>query len=189
MKLNRREWLRTTALAGGFTLLNGFTPLMPLTEEEIKKFNPRRLNNPIRLSSNENPYGPSERVRNAVKNAFNDGCRYPYGYADELAEMLALKHGVDRESIIITGGSTEGLKIAGITFTADGGEIIAAKPTFLAMMQYAEMWGANINWVPVDKNMGYDLQEIEKRITSKTKWCFYAILIIQRLLYYQQINL
>jgi len=172
MELNRREWLRTTALAGGFTLLNGFTTIKPLTEEEKTKFNPRKLSNPIRLSSNENPYGPSERVRNAVKNAFDDGCRYPYEYADELAEMLATKHGVSSESIIITGGSTEGLKIAGITFTADGGEIIAAKPTFLAMMQYAEMWGANINWVPVDKNMGYDLQEIEKRITNKTKMVF-----------------
>lgn len=172
MSINRREWLRTTALAGGFTLLNGFTTIKPLTLEESKKFNPRILENPIRLSSNENPYGPSERVRNAVKNAFNIGCRYPYAYADELAEMLAVKHGVEKESIIITGGSTEGLKIAGITFAANGGEIIAAKPTFLAMMQYAEMWGANINWVPVDKNMGYDLEEIEKRISNKTKMVF-----------------
>jgi histidinol-phosphate aminotransferase len=172
MELNRRQWLKTASLAGGFTLFNGLTGIQPLSAEERIKFNPRKLENPIRLSSNENPYGPSERVRNIVRNAFNEGCRYPYEYADELAEMLALKHGVDRESIIITGGSTEGLKIAGITFTADGGEIIAAKPTFLAMMQYAEMWGANINWVPVDKNMGYDLEEIEKRITSKTKMVF-----------------
>lgn len=172
MELNRREWLRTAALAGGFTLLNGFKTAIPLTLEERKKFNPRLLLNPIRLSSNENPYGPSESVRNAVKSAFNEGCRYPYKYADELAKLLAVKHGVSSESIIITGGSTEGLKIAGITFTANGGEIIAAKPTFLAMMQYAEMWGANINWVPVDKNYGYDLQEIEKRISSKTKMVF-----------------
>jgi histidinol-phosphate aminotransferase len=172
MKLNRREWLKTASLAGGFTLLNGLTGIQPLSAKEIREFNPRMLENPIRLSSNENPYGPSERVRNAVTKAFNEGCRYPYAYADELALMLADKHGVPPESIIITGGSTEGLKIAGITFTADGGEIIAAKPTFLAMMQYAEMWGANINWVPVDDNLGYDLQEIEKRISSKTKMVF-----------------
>ena len=100
MKLNRREWLRTSALAGGFTLLNSFSAFEPLTEEEIKKFNPRRLENPIRLSSNENPYGPSQKVRDAVKSAFNDGCRYPYEYADELAKMLATKHGVPKESII-----------------------------------------------------------------------------------------
>ncbi|MFC4722331.1 pyridoxal phosphate-dependent aminotransferase [Geojedonia litorea] len=172
MELNRRQWLKTTALAGGFTLFNGLTGIQPLTAEERIKFNPRPFSTPVRLSSNENPYGPSERVRTAIKNAFDEGCRYPYSYSDQLAELLAQKHGVDPESIIITGGSTEGLKIAGITFTANGGEIIAAKPTFLAMMQYAEMWGAKINWVPVDEHMGYDLQEIEKRISSDTKMVF-----------------
>ncbi|RIA10633.1 histidinol-phosphate aminotransferase [Flavobacteriaceae bacterium MAR_2010_72] len=172
MELNRRQWLKTTALASGFTLFNGLTGIQTLTAEERKKFNPRPFSTSIRLSSNENPYGPSERVRTAVKNAFDEGCRYPYAYADHLAELLAQKHDVDPESIIITGGSTEGLKIAGITFTANGGEIIAAKPTFLAMMQYAEMWGAQINWVPVDEHMGYDLQEIEERISSTTKMVF-----------------
>jgi histidinol-phosphate aminotransferase len=172
MEFNRRQWLKTATLAGGLTLLNGFGGIQALTAEERTKFNPRKLSKPIRLSSNENPYGPSERVRNAVKRAFNDGCRYPYSYAAELEEILANKYEVAPESVIITGGSTEGLKIAGITFTADGGEIIAAKPTFLAMMQYAKMWGANINWVPVDENLGYDLPKIEKRISSKTKMVF-----------------
>lgn len=172
MEINRRQWLKTAALAGGFTLFNGFAGIQTLTAEERKKFNPREFTNPIRLSSNENPYGPSERVRNAVKNAFNNACRYPYMYAEELEVILAKKYGVAPESVIVTGGSTEGLKIAGITFAANGGEIIAAKPTFLAMMQYAKMWGANINWVPVDENLGYDLQEIEKRISSNTKMVF-----------------
>jgi histidinol-phosphate aminotransferase len=172
MEINRRQWLKTATLAGGFTLFNGIAGIETLTAEETKKFNPRIFSNPIRLTSNENPYGPSERVRNAITKAFSDGCRYPYSYAEGLAEMLAKKHGVGAESIIITGGSTEGLKIAGITFAANGGEIIAAKPTFLAMMQYAEMWGANINWVPVDENLGYDLPEIEKRISANTKMVF-----------------
>ena len=158
-------------MAGGFTLFNGLG-LQTLTAEERKRFNPRPFTNPIKLSSNENPYGPSARVREAITKAFSDGCRYPYAYADELADILAKKHGVGPESIIITGGSTEGLKIAGITFAANGGEIIAAKPTFLAMMQYAAMWGANINWVPVDDQLGYDLPEIEKRISDNTKMVF-----------------
>ena len=32
--------------------------------------------------------------------------------------------------------------------------------------------GAKINWVPVDEQMGYDLKEIEKRISSETKMIF-----------------
>jgi len=66
MELNRRQWLKTAALAGGLTLINGLG-VQVLTAEERKKFNPRDFTSPIRLSSNENPYGPSERVRNAVK--------------------------------------------------------------------------------------------------------------------------
>lgn len=171
MELNRRQWLKSASMVGGFALFNSLG-LQPLSAEERIKYNPRALSSPIKLSSNENPYGPSARVRGAITTVYDDGCRYPFSYADELAEMLAAKHGVTKDHIVLTGGSTEGLKIAGITFTADGGEIIAAKPTFLAMMQYAEMWGANINWVPVDANKGYDLDEIEKRISNDTKMVF-----------------
>ena len=110
MAFNRRDWIKSAAMAGGFTLFNGLG-LQQLTAEERLKFNPRPLEDPIRLSSNENPYGPSKRVRDAVRSHFDDGCRYPYAYADELAELLAQKHGVEARHIIITGGSTEGLKI------------------------------------------------------------------------------
>lgn len=172
MSISRRNWIKTASLTGGLTLLTGVGAVHTLTAFERKKFNPRAYENPIRLSSNENPYGPSEKVRQAITKAFDHGCRYPYAYADELAKKLAIKEGVPRESIIITGGSTEGLKISGLTFAAGGGEIIAAKPTFLAMMTYAEQWGATVNWVPVGADMGYDLDAIEKRITSKTKLVF-----------------
>ena len=40
------------------------------------------------------------------------------------------------------------------------------------MMKYAEHRGASINWVPVDENKSYDLDEIEKRISAKTKLIF-----------------
>ena len=43
-----------------------------LSAEEIKKYNPRPKSSIVKLSSNENPYGPSERVLNAIKNSFND---------------------------------------------------------------------------------------------------------------------
>jgi histidinol-phosphate aminotransferase len=86
--------------------------------------------------------------------------------------MIAKKEGVSTDHIVLAGGSTEGLKVVGLTYGINGGEIIAAKPTFLSMMTYAELWGGSVNWVPVDKDMMHDLDEMEKRITSNTKLIF-----------------
>ncbi len=170
--MDRRQWLKSTSLGGGLALFGGLEFANALTLEEVTKFNPRPLSKGIRLSSNENPYGPSKKVRTAITSSFDYGCRYPYAYADELAEILAKKEGVTKDHIIICGGSTEGLKVTGLTFASNGGEIIAAKPTFLAMMTYAKQWGATVNWVPVGDDKGYDTTEIEKRISSKTKLVF-----------------
>ena len=146
--MDRRQWLTSTSLVGSLALLGGFGAVNALTPEKTTKFNPRPFLKPVRLTSNENPYGPSDSVRKAIIAAFEHGCRYPYAYADELAEILAKKERVTRDHIIICGGSTEGLKVTGLTFASNGGEIIAAKPTFMTMMSYARQWGATVNWVP-----------------------------------------
>jgi histidinol-phosphate aminotransferase len=165
---NRRDWIKSSIALGGVLV----SPSNFLSSREKELFRPRDLEQIIKLSSNENPYGPSKKVRDAINKSFNLACIYPYSYSDELEEMLAKKHGVPNESVIVTGGSTEGLKITGVTFTRDGGEIISANPTFLAMLDFAKQWGSSINWVPVKSNKGYDLSEIENRISKKTKLIF-----------------
>ena len=164
----RRDWIRSSIGLGGLLL----APEFALSKEEIRKFNPRSLSETIKLSSNENPYGPSEEVQKTVIKAFENGCRYPTTYSKLLEAKLANKHSVNPENIIITGGSGEGLKIAGLTLTRGGGEILSGKPTYLAMMDFAEQWGAKINWVPVKEDKSFDLNEINNRINNKTKLVF-----------------
>lgn len=172
MKLSRRQWLKSAGLISGTTLLTGANATSLLTQEEIKKFNPRKLTMPVRLGSNENPYGPSEKMRKAMMDSFDLGCRYPWAYNTELREKIAEKEGVHSDHIVLVAGSTEGLKITGITYAGPGDEIISGLPTFLSLMSYAETWGATINWVPLNQEFDYDLDEIEKRISSKTKLVF-----------------
>ena len=97
----------------------------------------------------------------------DEACRYPFSYSEELLEKIGLKEAVSKNHIVLTGGSTEGLKTIVLTYGMNGGEIIAAKPTFLAMMTYAAQWDGSINWVPVNKNMILDLDEIEKESRIK----------------------
>ena len=166
---SRREWFKSSIGIGGLML----TPSI-LSAEEIKKYNPRPISSMVKLSSNENPYGPSERVLNAIKDSFNDACRYPYEFVLELQKKLADKHGVAPESIVITGGSNEALRVTGLAISNKGGNIVAAKPTYLALMSYAEAWGGKIKWVPVDSDMGYDLKKIKENIDQNTKMVFVA---------------
>ena len=170
--MNRRDWLKRGSAVGALTLLGGQAIASTLTEREIREFNPRILDGSARLNFNENPFGPSAKVRSAMTDAFDRGCRYPGSYMDELVGMIAKKEGVSTDHIVLAGGSTEGLKVTGLTYANNGGEIIAARPTFLAMMTYAKQWGATVNWVDLDDTLTHDVDEMERRISSKTKLIF-----------------
>ena len=63
---SRRDWLKSSLGVGGLLLGPSI-----LTAEEIIKFNPRSLTKKTKLSSNENPYGPSQKVLKAM-NALED---------------------------------------------------------------------------------------------------------------------
>ncbi len=170
---DRRQWLKTAGWAGAFSLLGGANSLANnLTPSGLSVVAHNTTNGIIRLSSNENPYGPSGKVRQAMIDAFHEVCRYPFGYSGKLADKIAQKHGVTKDHIVITGGSTEGLKAAGLIYGLHGGEIVAAEPTFLSLMEYAEQFGAYVHYVPVDKHLTHDLEAMEKRLTGSTRLIF-----------------
>ncbi|MEL7222085.1 MAG: histidinol-phosphate transaminase [Bacteroidota bacterium] len=166
--INRRNWLKLSGLAGTATLLN-HTGLQAMSEAYICSSSFTNSDQPIRLSANENPYGPSPKMQQAMQKAFANVCRYPGSYYDALMGMLAQKHGVSKDHIVLTAGSTEGLKIAGIVYGGEGSNIIAADPVFLALQNYAEQFGTYIHKVPVTKDMVHDLSAMEQRITQSTR--------------------
>ena len=166
--IDRRNWLRTVGLGGSFALLGGVNTLTA----SKNKVNSPFLAPVAKLNSNENPFGPSQKVRDAITNAFDHACRYPSIVFRPLLEQIAEKEGVSTDHIVITGGSTEGLKAVGLTFGLDQGELIAADPTFQAMLRYAEGFGAYVHRVPVDEKMGHDLEAMAQRVTNKTKLIF-----------------
>ncbi|MEM1214597.1 MAG: aminotransferase, partial [Bacteroidota bacterium] len=151
--INRRNWLRMSSLAGATVLFGHHLTAHTAGVEEVEL----PADQPIRLSSNENPYGPSEAMRTAMQDAFTNVCRYPRTYYTELIDLLAQKHGVTKDHIILTAGSTEGLKMAGLVFGSINGNIVAADPVFLALQRYAEQFGTYIHKVPVTQDMVHDL--------------------------------
>ena len=167
---NRRQWLKAAGLTGAFSFLGGLESLA--TEIPGPAKNSYKKGTAIKLSSNENPYGPSQKVREAIIQAFDKAHQYPFDYIKELLHLIAEKDGVKPENIVLCCGSTEGLRITGLTYGLDRGEIITVEPTFKALTDYAERFGTYINRVALDENLQYDLEEIEKRITLNTRLIF-----------------
>ena len=164
--LDRRQWLKSISLAGTAVLL---TPGTAFSTELLTSGPP---SGKVRLTSNENPYGPSKKVREAVTSAFDIACRYPSINLEPLVLAIAEKEGVSKDHVVVTGGSTEGLKATGLTYGLEGREIIAADPTFQAMLRYAENIGAYVHRVPLNAQLEHDLDAMSARVTSKTGLIF-----------------
>jgi histidinol-phosphate aminotransferase len=115
----------------------------------------------VRLSANENPYGPSPQAIKAMSDSFNLACRYPDKHADELIDGLAKLNGVNRDQILLGDGSGEVLKLCAEVFTGPKrGALVAADPTFEAILNHANSNGAKVVKVPLTSNFEHDLPKM-----------------------------
>lgn len=128
----------------------------------------------IKLASNENPIGPSPKAAQAIKKVLRDMNRYPDAASWYLKAKIAttLKTEIDR--IICGNGSDEVIILAMKAFVDKGDEVVIAKPTFLIYQVAAGIAGANIKYVPLTKELKYDLKAMKKAVTDKTKIIFIA---------------
>jgi histidinol-phosphate aminotransferase len=112
----------------------------------------------IRLNSNENSYGPSRKALKAMNETFGLACRYPDEQNDALIDKLAKLNGVAREEILLGDGSGEILKLCAEVFTGkEQGTLVAADPTFEAILQHANINGAEVVKVPLTATYSHDL--------------------------------
>jgi histidinol-phosphate aminotransferase len=123
---------------------------------------------PIQLNYNENPYGPSPKAREAFAACAQSAARYPDHAYREVEDALAQVHGVQRENILLGCGSTEILRVADAAFLAPGKNIVAAEPTFEAVLEYAEVTKAQAVKIPLTADFRHDLPRMAGACTSKT---------------------
>jgi len=115
----------------------------------------------IRISSNENPYGPSPHAHDAMRDAFDICCRYPNEQNNLLTDKLAKLNSVEPDQIVLGDGSSEILKICAETFTGPSrGNLVAADPTFEAILEYARANGADVAKVPLTNRFSHDLPKM-----------------------------
>lgn len=158
MVLSRRKFLHTL----GFGAAASAATPWPIPDFSLAAiFDPRRPEEPgnfIRLNSNENAYGPSEKVALVLRSALSMANRYPYMEYETLVERIAGFHGVKSEQVILGCGSTEVLRIAASTFLGRGKQLVQPLPTFEAIEDYARCAGAEVFSVPLNRQFAHDLE-------------------------------
>ena len=111
----------------------------------------------IRLNSNENVYGPSLKVADAIKSAIGSANRYPRMEYAALAERIARPNQVKPEQVLFGCGSTEILRMAAFAFLGHGKQLIQASPTFEAVERYARAAGSEVTSVRLTPAFAHDL--------------------------------
>src|SRR5207253_1038017 len=115
----------------------------------------------VRLSANENPYGPCPKALQAMTDSFGLACRYPDEHNNVLIDKLAKLNGVNHDQILLGDGSGEILKLCAETFTGpQNGKLVAADPTFAAILNNASANGAEVVKVPLTSSFAHDLPKM-----------------------------
>ena len=122
----------------------------------------------IKLDANENPYGCSPKVNQAL-------AIYPYLniYPDagqtELRKLLQEYTGVSAEHIVASSGSDQLIDLVLRLFVASGDEVINCIPTFDMFRFSTEMCHGKLVEVPRDENFAVNVNGVKAAITKKTK--------------------
>jgi len=126
----------------------------------------------IKLSSNENPYGPSPQARKAMSEAVNGCNRYPWETTTLLREKISIAYQLAKENVIIGAGSSELLGLASVLAALKKGNIVAPDPTFRLWIPAAKKLGTPVKLVPLTERKAVDLQRLKEAIDADTRMVY-----------------
>lgn len=115
----------------------------------------------IKISSNENPYGPTGPALEALEEAFFVAGRYPTNVQPsmrDLTEAIAAKFGTDPGNVVLGAGSSELLQNAPHAFTGPDRHLVTASPSYRQPQGVAEYLGAEVKAIPVTPSGHLDLE-------------------------------
>tara|TARA_R100000322_G_scaffold166841_2_gene133916 strand:- start:4866 stop:5969 length:1104 start_codon:yes stop_codon:yes gene_type:complete len=131
------------------------------------------IDNVVKLSSNENPLGPSEKATEAYVRAGHSLNRYPNTDHQSLRFAIGEVHGLDPERIICGVGSDEIINFICQAYAGPRDEVIYTEHGFSMYKISARAAGATPVEVP-ERERVVDVDAILRAVTGKTKVVFIA---------------
>ncbi|WNY26135.1 histidinol-phosphate transaminase [Methanolapillus millepedarum] len=124
----------------------------------------------IKLNSNENPLGPSKKVRKAIRKNASAASLYPIADASDLREALFEYTGFPKENIMAAGPGMDSI-IDGMNkiFVSPGDNVVIPVPTFTYYGISASAAGGIPVNVTREADFSVNVSKIKEAVTEKTK--------------------
>jgi histidinol-phosphate aminotransferase len=130
------------------------------------------IDNPFKLSANENPLGASPKALAALE-TLGDPSIYPDGSALALRQKLAAVHGLDAARIVCGNGSDDILTLLAQAYLGAGDEMLHTAHAFLIYKLAGRATGATPIEVAED-NLTANVDALLAEVSDKTKIVFLA---------------
>jgi len=113
----------------------------------------------LKLNTNENPYPPSPRIREALENLDIERLRlYPDPLSTRLREKLALKWGLHRDQVFVSNGSDEALSFCFYAFFgSERGKLRFPDVTYSFFPVYCSFYDIPYETVPLNDDFTIDM--------------------------------
>jgi histidinol-phosphate aminotransferase len=127
----------------------------------------------VKLSSNENPLGPSPKAQAVVERMRTELHEYPNSTADGLRAAIGRFHNVAPEQVVAGAGSSTLMHAIMAAFTEPGGEVISLDPSFTVYREIASIHGRVPVIVPLrQQDYLLDLDRFAAALNDKTQLVF-----------------
>lgn len=165
----------TSLIAPGVRGIAPYVPGKPIEELEREY----GIKDSIKLASNENPFGPGPRARNAIAAAAAEIGLYPDGNGHALKQALAAKHGCSPGAITLGNGSNDVLVMLAEAFLTADTEAVYSQYAFAVYPLAVQATGATARTaqaLPSDASMplGHDLDAMRALVNERTRLVFIA---------------
>lgn len=129
----------------------------------------------IKLDSNENPFGPSARAVDAMREALAAANSYPDDDCSQLRHKVAEHHRLPPDQVLVAAGSTALLSLLCQTLLEPGLNAVTSERSFVVYSMAVRVAGARLVEAPMRSGEeSFDLEAILAAIDSNTRIVFLA---------------
>ena len=158
MSLSRRSFVHTVGAGAAGIFIAGRGREGAFFGEDTLLAQGRRA---ILISSNENPLGCHPDVLAAVTGSMGEAGRYAFATAEQVTALVAKRHNVKPENVLLGSGSTQILRTCTQVFTSKTSGLVAAIPAYEECASYANLLGHPVTGVKLNAELKMDLDALQ----------------------------